>query len=223
MISRITPFTMRGVLYYQGESDEHRPEEYASLLRSMIEEWRHDFCDEELPFLIVQLPMYAVRETMELDHWARLRESQELVYRTVKHTGLACIPDLGEFNEIHPKEKRIPAHRLYLQALREVYHLQETGTTAPMVREVYPFEGGIRVVFDNVDNGLILHGEGGFELRDPDGIWHPAKTVANEESVQVTSREVPQPTGVRYAWFNFGQVTLFEQNGLPAAPFRRFI
>ena len=223
MISRITPFTMRGVLYYQGESDEHRPEEYASLLRSMIEEWRHDFCDEELPFLIVQLPMYAVRETMELDHWARLRESQELVYRTVKHTGLACIPDLGEFNEIHPKEKRIPAHRLYLQALREVYHLQETGTTAPMVREVYPFEGGIRVVFDNVDNGLILHGEGGFELRDPDGNWHPAKTVANEESVQVTSREVPQPTGVRYAWFNFGQATLFEQNGLPAAPFRRYI
>lgn len=220
MISRITPYVMRGVLYYQGESDDHRPFGYAALLRSMIEEWRRDFRDAQLPFLLVQLPMYAVRETLDCDHWAQIREAQEAVYRSVKHTGLACIPDLGEFNEIHPKEKKTPAHRLYLQALREVYGLQEQGTTAPMMREAYPSEDGIRVMFDNVDNGLMLHGEGGFELCDADGNWHAAKAHANENSVFVHSKQVPHPTGVRYAWFNFGQATLFEQNGLPAAPFR---
>ena len=220
MVSRITPYVMRGVLYYQGESDDHRPFGYAALLRSMIEEWRRDSRDAQLPFLLVQLPMYAVRETLDCDHWAQIREAQEAVYRSVKHTGLACIPDLGEFNEIHPKEKKTPAHRLYLQALREVYGLQEQGTTSPMVREAYPSGDGIRVEFDNVDNGLMLHGEGGFELCDAAGNWHAAKAHANENSVFVHSKQVPHPTGVRYAWFNFGQATLFEQNGLPAAPFR---
>lgn len=219
MISRITPFTMRGVLYYQGESDDHRPEGYQTLLGTMIRQWREDFRDHELPFLLVQLPMFCYVETQFGTNWAEIRAAQERVYRTTRHTGLACILDCGQFDEIHPKEKRIPAHRLYLQALREVYHLQEAGTTSPLLREAYPFGNGIRVTFDNVDNGLVLRGESGFELRDPEGNWHPATAVPNEDSILVTCSEIPEPTGVRYAWINYGEVTAFEQNGLPVAPF----
>lgn len=218
MLCRITPYTLRGVLYYQGESDEHRPEGYQTLLSLLIRQWREDFRDDALPFLIVQLPMFCYEDTQGTN-WAVLRQAQEKVYRTTKNTGLACILDCGEFNEIHPKEKRTPAKRLYLQALREVYHLQERGTTAPLVREAVSAENGIRVTFDNVDHGLVLRGDAGFELCDADGNWHPASPSVNEESVLVTSREVPHPTAVRYAWINYGEVTLFERSGIPAAPF----
>lgn len=220
MISRIVPYTMRGVLYYQGESDDHRPEGYQTLLTTLIRQWREDFRDQNLPFLLVQLPMYAEEETIACDHWCRIRQAQELVYRNVRHTGLACILDCGEYLEIHPKEKKIPAHRLFLQAMREVYHLQENGTTSPIVREAYRTEGGIRVLFDNVDNGLMLRGEGGFCVQDTDGMWYPAKATVNEESVFVRSDEVKAPVGVRYGWVNYGEVTFFEQNGLPVFPFR---
>ncbi len=218
MVSRITPYTLRGVLYYQGESDDHRPKGYQTLLGMLIRQWREDFRDDALPFLIVQLPMFCYENTQGTN-WAQIRLAQERIYRTTRNTGFACILDCGEFNEIHPKEKRTPAMRLYLQALREVYHLQEQGTTSPLMREAVPAQGSIRVTFDNADNGLILRGDAGFELRDADGNWHTARAAANEDSILVTSREVPHPTGVRYAFINYGEVTLFEQNGLPAAPF----
>ena len=220
MLSRITPYTLRGVLYYQGESDDHRPECYQTLLSCLIRQWREDFRDAELPFLLVQLPMFSYEGEQLHTNWAELRQAQENVYRTTKHVGLACILECGEYNEIHPKEKKTPAARLYLQALREVYHLQETDTASPMVRIAYPAGNGVRVVFANAEGGLTLRGAGGFALCDENGSWHPAKATVNGDSVLVTSEAVQFPTGVRYAWQNFGEVTLFAQNGLPALPFQ---
>lgn len=219
MICRIVPYTMRGVLYYQGESDDHRPEGYETLLRSLIAEWRRDFRDEALPFLLVQLPMFAYEETKSDTNWAIIREAQRKVCQTTRNTGLAVIPDCGELNEIHPKEKRTPAHRLYLQALREVYHLQTEGTTAPLLRTAIPEGSGMRLYFDNAEGGLVLHGTEGFELCGTDGIWHPAVPDANGDTIFVHSPEVTHPAYVRYAWINYGSVTLFAQNGLPASPF----
>ena len=223
MLSRITPYTLRGVLYYQGESDDHRPESYQTLLSCLIRQWREDFRDAELPFLLAQLPMFSYEGEQLRTNWAVIRQAQEQVYRTTKNVGLACFPEYGEYNEIHPREKKIPAERLYLQALREVYHWQETGTTAPLVRTAYPAGNGICVIFDNVDKGLLLRGTEGFSLCGTDGTWHPAKASANGNRLLVTSPDVPHPAGVRYAWYNFGAVTLFEQNGLPAAPFQIYV
>ena len=223
MLSRITPYTLRGVLYYQGESDDHRPESYETMLSCLIRQWREDFHDAELPFLLVQLPMFSYEGEQLRTNWAEIRQAQENVYRTTRNVGLACILECGEYNEIHPKEKKIPAQRLYLQALREVYHLQEKGTASPLVRTAYPAEHGVRAAFENVDNGLTLRGAGGFALCDENGAWHPAKATANGDSVLVTSENITHPTGVRYAWQNYGEVTLFEQNGLPALPFQVFL
>lgn len=219
MLSRITPFTLRGVLYYQGESDDHRPEHYETLLTCMIREWREAFRDASLPFLLVQLPMYGTKNTDGCDNWARIRLAQERVCRTVRNTGLAVIPDCGAWNEIHPKEKRPPAHRLFLQACRHVYGLQTENTAAPLLRTAVPENGGILCYFDEVDNGLELRGREGFEVCGADGIWHPATAEANEDTVFVSSPEVACPVYARYAWYNYGPVTLYEQNGLPAAPF----
>ena len=218
MLSRITPFTMRGVLYYQAESDDFRPDDYETLLTCLIREWRHDFRDPELPFLLVQLPMYAELTTADCVHWAKLRLAQERVYRADRHTGLAVILDCGEFCEIHPKEKRPPAHRLFLQALREVYGIRHDDTTSPLLRSAIPESGGIRLSFDTT-SPLVLRGTEGFEICGADGTWHKASPAVNENTLLLTSPEVKHPVHARYAWYNFGPVTLFAQNGLPAAPF----
>ena len=219
MISRIVPYTLRGVLYYQGESDDHRPEGYEMLLSCLIRQWRKDFQDENLPFLLVQLPMHGYEDTKNFTNWCIIRQAQEHIYRNIRNTGLAVILDCGEFNEIHPKNKRIPAERLYLQALKEVYHLQEEDTTAPLFRNAYPEGQGIRIEFDNAESGLEIRKQSGFEIRDDSGEWLPAEVEIRENSIIMKNPDVITPMAVRYAWYNYGDVTLFGKNGLPAAPF----
>ncbi len=220
MLSRITPYTLRGVLYYQGESDDHRFDGYYTLLTSLIRQWRKDFRDEELPFLLVQLPIYGVDDNPDLTNWCGIREAQEEVYRNIRNTGLAVIFECGEWNEIHPKDKRTPAHRLYLQALHQVYGLQTEDTCAPLLRYVLPENGGLRLYFDHAACGLEARGEGGFEICGTDGVWHAAKAQINEDTIFVHSKEVPHPAAARYGWRNFIDVTVFAKNGLPLAPLR---
>ncbi len=220
MVSRIIPYTLRGVLYYQGESDDHRPEGYRTLLTSLITQWRQDFRDDALPFLLVQLPIYGIEDNPELQHWCPIREAQEQVYRNLRNVGLAVNFEQGEFNEIHPKEKQVPAHRLYLQALQHVYGLQTENTTAPLLRYALPENGGIRVYLDNAQCGLESRGEGGFEICGTDGIWRPAKAEINGNTIFVHSDVVPAPAAARYGWRNYLPVTVFAKNGLPLAPFR---
>ena len=223
MLTRIAPYTLKGVLWYQGEADEIRPEGYAQLLTTLIRQWRRDFMDQELPFLIVQLPMHAYADNTEDRRWPVLRLAQEEVFRNVKNTGLAVILDCGEFNEIHPKEKRTPAHRLFLQAMERVYRHPTDNNTAPLVRGIVPEDGGIRVYFWHVDKGLELRGESGFEVCDAAGNWHPAQAEIVDVSLAVRSEAVPHPVGVRYAWVGYGEVTLFTREGMPAAPFCRMV
>ncbi len=219
MITRIIPYTLRGVLYYQGESDDHRPEGYEILLSSLIRQWRKDFRDENLPFLLVQLPMHGYEDTKNLTNWSIIRQAQENIYRNTKNTGLAVILDCGEFNEIHPKEKRIPAERLYLQALKEVYHLQKDDTTAPLFRYAYPEGQGILVEFDNAESGLELRKQACFTLRDENFIWHPAQAEIQGDDILVRSPDVPEPTSLRYKSYDYGEVTLFEKDSVPVTPF----
>lgn len=220
MVRRIIPYTLRGVLYYQGESDDHRPDGYALLLTSLIRQWRRDFRDEQLPFLMVQLPIYGVEDTPDYMHWCRIREAQEEVYRSVRNTGLAVILECGEWNEIHPKEKEIPAHRLYLQALHHVYDLQHENTCAPMFDYALPENGGMRLFFRHAQCGLEARGSSGFELCGTDGIWHEAQAQINEDTIFVRSKDVPHPVAARYCWRNYTEVTVFARNGLPLAPLR---
>ena len=222
MLQRVCPYTLRGFLYYQGESDDHRPEVYETLLTALIGCWRRDWDDPALPFLNVQLPMYRAASDPDYKHWCRIREAQANVYRKLRHTGLAVHADGGEFDNIHPKEKATVGHRLVLQALCEVYHrMPRAKASAPMFRLGYPLGSSYVIRTENAPEGFCLKGEAaGFELAGADGVFHPANAAFAPDCITLTAKNVPAPQYARYAWTNYMQVTVFGMNGLPLAPFR---
>lgn len=223
MVSRVCPYTIRGVLWYQGESDDNRPDAYYSLMTSLIRCWRTEWHDDDLPFIMVQLPMFRYCEDPDYKHWCLIREAQMKVFRTVRNTGLAVALDCGEFNNIHPVDKSEVGRRLYLQAMSEVYGLMERYDTLPPVYREFYAEGEKAVVlFDNADGGMELEGwQEDFELAGSDGIWHRADTgTFIGDRIIISSSEVESPEAVRYQWTNYAEVRLFGRNGLPVPPFR---
>ena len=221
MLRRVCPYTLRGFLYYQGESDDHRPDTYAELLEALIQRWRGDWGDDALPFLNVQLPMFRYRHEPDYKHWCRIRDAQMQVYRKLRHTGLAVLTDCGELDNIHPTDKAPVGHRLCLQALCEVYHrLPRAAACAPQYRAHYASGGVMTVLCDHAAEGWLLKGEPCcFELAGADGEFHPANAAFAPNRITLTADEVPQPEAVRYAWSNYAEVTVFGRNGLPLAPF----
>ena len=222
MLQRVCPYTLRGFLFYQGESDDHRPEGYEALLTALIGCWRRDWGDASLPFLNVQLPMFRAAYDPDYKHWCRIREAQANVYRKLRNTGLAVLADCGEFDNIHPKEKATVGHRLALQALCEVYHrMPRAKASAPMCCTGYPFGNSYVIRTENAADGFRLTGEPtGFELAGADGTFFPAQAAFAPDCIILTAKDVSAPKYARYAWTNYMQVTVFGMNGLPLAPFR---
>ena len=222
VLQRVCPYTLRGFLYYQGESDDHRPETYETLLTALIGCWRRDWGEPELPFLMVQLPMFRYLNEPDKQHWCLIREAQARVYKNLRNTGLAVIPDCGELDNIHPIHKVPVGHRLFLQAMSEVYGLMpRRETCAPMYRSSFVCGNTVTVLTDNAETGFLLKGEPcGFALAGSDGVFRPAKVVFGANRMTLTAEGVPAPVYARYAWTNYMEVTVFGQNGLPLAPFR---
>lgn len=222
LLMRVCPYTLRGFLYYQGESDDHRPESYAVLLEALIDCWRRDWNDPELYFLNVQLPMFRYLHEEDKKHWCIIREAQMRVYRKLRNTGLAVLTDCGELDNIHPTDKAPVGHRLYLQALSEVYGLAaREDVSAPMPRGCYAAGNTLTVLIDHAEGGFALTGEPcGFELAGPDGVFVSAKAVLLPGRILLTADGIAAPQAARYAWTNFMEVTVFGANGLPLAPFR---
>ena len=220
MVKRVCPYTINGFIYYQGESDDDRPQYYYKMLRGLITLWREDWGDDELPFLIVQLPMHRYSGDSDRKHWCLIREAQEKAFRTIKNTGLAVILDCGEFNEIHPKDKEQVGHRLALQSMNLVYGDKETKAFAPLYKFHIVKDNGIEVHFDYAE-GFSLTGEKcGFEIAGSDGVYKPADFEIRGKKIFVFSPDVSEPLNVRYQWTNYGEVTLYGDSGLPIAPFR---
>jgi len=222
MISRIAPYTLGGVIYYQGESDDTRPDTYEVLMKALIDQWRRDWKDNELPFLMVQLPMHRYANEPDTKSWPVIREAQMNVFRTVKNTGLAVALDCGEFDEIHPKEKAVIAHRLYLQALSEVYGLAgREDTLSPLFSYAVNGNGRIRLYFDNC-SGFEATGEiNGFEVSGADGRLVPAEAEIDGNTI-ILRADIEAPlTEVRYKWTNYADVELYGKNGLPVPTFRK--
>ncbi len=220
MIKRIAPYTIAGFMYYQGESDDDRPQHYYKMLRGLITLWREDWRDDELPFLIVQLPMHRYSADEDRKNWCLIREAQEKVFRTIKNTGLAVILDCGEFNEIHPKDKEQVGHRLYLQAMNLVYGDKATNAVSPLYRSHLIKNEKIEISFDYADGFEIKAEKCGFEIAGIDGEYKKADFILNDDKILVFSDEITEPVSVRYQWTNYGDVTLYGKNGLPVAPFR---
>ncbi len=225
MVSRVCPYTVRGVLWYQGESDDHRPQSYCELMSALIRCWRGAWHDDEMAFLIVQLPMYSCDDDNEFTRWAYIREAQERLFRTVKNTGLAVALDCGEYNNIHPTDKSAVGHRLYLQALSEVYGLADRAETMPPMYASHEVRHGdtMIVYLDNPSGGLSGN-DGhldGFELAGADGAYYPADSVEiRGNQIHIKCGQVKRPVNVRFKWINYAGVGLFGTNGIPVAPFR---
>lgn len=219
MLHRLCPYGIRGFWYYQGEQDEEWPEDYFDLLSALIHRWRRDWGCEALPFLLIQLPMYgSTEETASPMSWPLLRKAQSDAAERIPGVELAVLADCGEFDNIHPIDKKTPGTRLGLLALEGVYHLPITGRP-PVCAEARREGNAVLLRFDHTGGGLRLSG-GGFQLAGPDGVFHEGTAeLTGSDTVRLTG--VPDPQMVRYAWFSYGLAELHGGTGLAAAPFEK--
>jgi sialate O-acetylesterase len=217
MVMPASSYPVRGVIWYQGESNTsaERAPLYERLFRTMIDDWRHAWNQDDFPFLFVQLAGF----TAPGSQWPELREAQRRAL-SAANTGMAVAIDLGERNNIHPKNKQEVGRRLSLIARAVVYgeHLVYSG---PLFRRTAREDGLLRLWFDHAETGLVAQGGAlrGFEIAGADRRWVPAAAHIEGNTVEVSSPSVPAPLYVRYGWADFPDCNLYNAEGLPAAPF----
>jgi sialate O-acetylesterase len=221
MVAPLEPFAIKGVIWYQGESNASRAWQYRKLLPAMIQDWRSTWGEGDFPFLVVQLANFGKDKPDGTSEWAELREAQALTARTAPHCGMAVTIDIGNPGNIHPTDKQDVGKRLALQAEKLVYgrDVLEAGPTYQSMSVDGP---AIRVKFDHVGGGLLAKGEklDGFSIAGEDQKFAPADAKIDGDFVVVSSASVAKPVAVRYGWANSPTCTLFNKEGLPAAPFR---
>lgn len=222
MLAPLTHRPIRGVIWYQGESNTDRPGEYAELFPALIRDWRRQWGQGDFPFLYVQLAnfMAAADEPTE-SRWAETREAQRAALAE-PNTAMAVTIDAGVWNDIHPLDKKTVGHRLALAARHLAYGERHLAWSGPMLESVDVDDGRVVLRFRHTDGGLQARGGdlGGFALTAGDGTWVRAEAAIDGDRVIVTSDEVPQPVRVRYAWAdNPAAANLYNGAGLPASPF----
>ena len=217
-------YGMKGVIWYQGESNAGRAWEYARLFPYMIEQWRAEWGQGDFPFYWVQLADF-MAETDEPgeSNWAELRESQTKTL-SLPNTGEAVIIDLGEANDIHPKNKYDVAARLVRWALAKDYGMDAIEPQSPAYREVQMVDGKAVLKFDHVGGGLRtvdVNDVRGFAICGEDRHWVRADAkITSADSIEVWSEAVSAPVAVRYAWANNPVCNVYSRIGLPLTPFR---
>ena len=225
MIAPLIPFFIRGAIWYQGESNETRAQQYGVLLPTMIKAWRERWGEGNFPFGIVQLPNYRDAKVEPADEaWSHLREAQRLTALHTSNTGLIVTIDIGEAHDIHPKNKLDVGKRMALWALADVYGRKLT-KSGPMFREAKMAGAKIILTFTDMGQGLrIRDGDNldEFAIAGTDHKWHWAQAkIVGKDRIEVWSDSVPQPLAVRYAFNNNPKhPNLTNETGLPAAPFR---
>jgi sialate O-acetylesterase len=227
MIHPIINFPIKGVIWYQGESNAGNIKtafDYRYLLTTLIEEWREKWQNPELPFLYVQLANFQEpKENPGNDGWAVIRESMNEVLK-VPYTGQAVIIDIGEAGDIHPRNKEDVGKRLALQAKKVAYH-QDLVYSSPMYSGHTINKNQVILEFDHIGGGLVAKDKygylKGFSIagKDKKFVWAKAKIVGNK--INVYSNIIRNPVAVRYAWeINPSDANLYNKEGLPASPFR---
>jgi sialate O-acetylesterase len=230
MIAPLIPFSIQGAIWYQGESNANRAEQYLTLFPNMIQNWRDDWKQGDFPFLLVQLAPWDKGKNRSMDEitatpgdsdWAELREAQLLTVRALPKTGMAVITDVGDKDDIHPPRKEPVGGRLALQA-RTVAYGQKLVSSGPTLKSMKIKKGKVYLRFENVGGGLEARGGQlrGFALCGEDGKFAWANAEIDGSTVVVSSPLVPNPTAVRYGWADYPVVNLFNREGLPASPFR---
>ena len=225
MIAPLIPFYIRGAIWYQGESNEARAQQYEILLPVMIKAWRERWGEGNFPFGIVQLPNYRDPKPEPADEpWSHVREAQRRTAMTTPHSGLIVTIDIGEAHDIHPKNKLDVGKRMARWALADVYGRKLT-KSGPVFREAKSAGSKMIVKFDVTGSGLkIRDGDklDEFAIAGADHKWHWANAkIAGKDTVEVWSDAVAQPVAIRYAFNNNPRhPNLSNETGLPATPFR---
>jgi sialate O-acetylesterase len=215
MIAPIAGFAMRGVIWYQGETNTAYPVDYRRVLASLITSWRESWGQGEFPFLIVQLPNFK-GPTRD---WVALRHSQAQVASEVPNVGMAVTIDIGNPHDIHPTDKQPVGHRLAALAAKMAYGLN-VPYAGPTLKSMKVVGKEIVVSFDHADGGLVAQGDlSGFEIAGADGKFVPAAARIDGDAVIVGAPDVSGPEQVRYGWANDPKCTLYNTAGFPAAPF----
>jgi len=225
MIAPLIPFYIRGAIWYQGESNEARAQQYEILLPAMIKAWREQWAEDDFPFGIVQLPNYRDPKPEPADEaWSHIREAQRRTAITTPNTGLIVTIDIGEAHDIHPKNKYDVGKRMARWALTDVYG-EKIPRSGPMFREAAARHSKVILKFDEVGRGLRVR-DGAelseFAVAGEDRKWYWAQAkIVGRDTVEVWSESVKQPLVVRYAFNNNPRnPNLTNDTGLPASPFR---
>jgi sialate O-acetylesterase len=222
MVAPLTPLSITGALWYQGEENSERGFEYRRVLPAMIADWRKNFGQGDFPFYIVSLPAYKAR-TQEPgdDEWAETREAQSLTAAKTRNSCLAITIDTGDPDNIHPKEK-IPAGERLADCALANYYGKKIPFQGPSVAAVGRNPDSIRLRFEHTEGGLVAKGGKleGFQIAGDDRKWVWADARIDGDAVVVSSGKVLHPTQVRYAWQSNPPAPLFNGAGLPAGPFR---
>jgi len=226
MIAPMADFPIKGVIWYQGESNTYRAFEYRDLFKRFILDWRSRFNHPDLPFLYVQLANYYPEDSIPGEsQWAELREAQEKAL-CLLNTSMVTAIDIGEANNIHPINKYEVGRRLALAALADVYYQHQVIYLSPSYDSHTIKDNAVFIKLKNEYNGLKTTDKFGyifgFSIAGDDQIFRWAKAeIIDKNIIKVWSDKVKSPKVVRYAWQNNpSPANLFNSHDFPALPFR---
>ena len=223
-IAPLQPLAIKGVIWYQGETDRNKGALYEEYFKALIHDWRQGFKNPKLPFVYVQLPGFIQKgsdaKVQDGNLYPAIREAQ-LQTLKVANTAMAITIDIGDKFDIHPRIKKPVGERLAKAALGKVYGHGST-YMGPIVKTIDLTGGQIEISFEQVGDGLKVKGETlkGFQLAGKDGQFVDAAAKITGSKVIVTAEEVSEPKFVRYAWAGFSEANLYNSLNLPASPFR---
>lgn len=220
MIHPLLPYSVRGVIWYQGESNVGHAKVYAAQFQALIAAWRSHFGEGDLPFFWAQLANFSPPKGEPPGQWSLLREAQSKAL-TLASTGQAITIDIGEAGNIQPGNKQEVGRRLALIAKAKVYSIP-VDYSGPVFSRATAEGPAMRVQFRFAEEGLTASGKPlqSFEVAGADRAFHSASASIQGDTVLVRSAAVPQPVAVRYAWSDAPEANLYNGAGLPAAPFR---
>ena len=243
MLKRIVPYTIKGIVYYQGEEDSiknlefyektGKNEYYYLLLKELISQYRDLFGNKELPFIYFQLPMFIEHRREDLRDWATIREAQQMVEDDVKGAYLSSLIDLGEYNNVHPVDKETPGNRVSDVLFEKVYGLEgyhdmKAQGINKLNDKIYINLSGTYGEVRTQKNSLIDHRNEtpekeeadhiyGLEVRKEDGKWYVPKAHIDKETIVI--EDADEIKWVRYGFFNYGKVNVYNKKGLPLRQF----
>jgi len=222
MIHPLISYRLKGVVWYQGETNSQRAFQYRSLLSNMITSWRTAWGQNDLPFIVVQIANFDAGY-LQPGAWAELREAQALAAKEVPNCGLVVTADTGGLKgNLHPPDKQDPGKRCALSALKLAYG-QDVVSSGPTFESAQFIDAKAIVKLTNLGSGLMTKDGAppqGFSLAGDDHQFYPADAAIQDDTVVVTSAQVTKPVAVRYGWADNPNCTLYNKEELPAVPFR---